>query len=795
MSLNIIFPNENKMKVEDLAKLKDKLSKLLQLKEIGKKEIDKLKKTLAKFRGYLLVADRNNLKEYFEKFCNLNTLDSFDSFLKKNNEEIKFSIFEMISFLVININNQELLKYIYSKKYPNMNIIDKIISINTKNNEEFLSQQINFIKSLALKINIDTLQYFYDSNYNQFPILTKSLSLYNYGDSMVRNVVKNIFLTLLGIENNKLREFLISFPINLYYPNIIFLLKNTILELSSIDIGVDEERKIVGRFQKETDFIVEVLMYLDDLLSLNIHKINYIIINCLLNEIIVPIINELKKKEKIQINVSLYILCLILFINKNKFLNNILSIFLFNQKIPDSLYKKVCSSSFSIIKEDIMKTINFLIIHNLYADVNDARWQKIKEFMKITTGNDLSIGEIDINNIYDFSKNIINMKDDNGNIDNPIFANVKDYLMSSDDNMILILNIIINSCIKFNKKLLMDKKDNINEINEDVSYNLLNKDYFQIDLNNNNSDNLLNALFKFFSEKKSFRLATYEIILTNIQLLIKTFLEKNDNNIDYKKKLTSRLIKLINVQFNELDELLKSDILNQYIFDSCIKVYDHYNKNANKKINDLVTLPYIIIPMKYLDKIKKIPEHLRYCKNNQELLRNYIFNIFFINDIINDLYDNKDEIIKSKRFPLQIETIQFSIGKEYSKNDIGGDYVECKMKKNNDYVLCEAISSYDTLYLGEIMNFKDFSKIKIIKKIPLRYLEIKNGENIFSLNLIDKTNEITQQNSLSLYFNDENEKINTINIFMQQIKFCLDLEESLFNSFIEEMKKKLNTLI
>ena len=806
MSLDIVFPNESKMKVKDFDKLKEKLCALLMLKNIGKKEIEKLNVCLGEIQGYLLVADRKNLKEYFKYFCDLNILNLFNSFLEKGIEAITFSILKMVSFLVINIQNKELLEYIYSKKFPagmfgqTMNIIDILISLNNKSNEEYLTYQINFIKSLTLKINIDTLNYFYDCNINQFPILTKSLSLYNYGDPLIRNVVKNIVLAIIKIENNNLREFLISFPIHLYYPNIIFQLKNAIMELISIDLGKDEGKKTFGQLQKQQDFIVDTLMYLDDLLSLNIEKINYIIINCLLNEIILPLIYSLDKGAKIPINYSLYLICLLLFTNnKNSFLYDIITHFLFNQKVPDSLYKKITCFTFTSVDKKIMEIINFLITNYLYADINEPGWQEIKKFMKYSTGTDLSTGDIDFYNIYDFSKNIMNMSNYDGNIDNPIFVNIQTYLKCNDDGIILILNLIINSCISFYKKLPMEKKYyNINDVDDVASYNLLSKNIFQKDFDNCKTENIINILFKILCNKKSFRLATYEIILNNIQLLIKTFLENNDNNKDYKQKLTFELIRVINEQFSKMEELLRKDASsNKFILDSCIKAYEHYIKNVNKKINDLITLPNILVPLIYLDKIEEIPEHLKDCKKNNELFRNYIFNIFFLNDIINDIYDNKDDIIKSKKFPLQIETIKFSIGKEYSEKDLGEDFVPCKIKRNNNFVFCQAILSYDTFYLGEIMsgNFNDLSKIKIFKKIPLRYIEVKNDNDPLSLSIIDKSNAITQKNPIILYFLDENNKFNSINYFIQQIAFCLDLEESLFNSYMEEMKKKLFKLL
>ena len=818
------------MNVKNLDDIKENLCRLL-VKNVNKQDIEHLNRYLGEIQGYLLVADRKDLKEYFDYFCKLNFLDIFNTFLEKRIERITFSMLEMISFLTINIQNQNLLEYIYAKKYPTnipgqqMNIIDKLISLDPKKNEEYLTYQINFIKSLTLKININSLNYFYDSNINQFPILTKSLSLYNNNDPLIRNVVKNIFLAIIKIEHPNLREFLISFPINLYYPNIIFQLKNTIMKLCMIDLGDDGGSKSFGKLQKEHDFIVDAIFYISDLLSLNIDKINFILINCLLNEIILPLIYVIvnQKNDNITIYHSLYIICLFLFTLKNEFLFNIITYILFKEKIPNKLFYKLSASPFTIINKNFMDIIDFLITNSLYADVNEPTWQKIKNYMKNTNGIDLSIGEINIENIYDYFKNIFVSNNESDYINNSIFENIKTFFLCNDDAIILILNLIVNSCIKFYKDLPEEEKsdnnvnnknnnededDGFNLINDNEykqviknnnkdnkKYNLLNNKFFQIDLNDDNSENILNQLFKYFKSLKIFRLATNEIFLYNIMLLIKLYLGKNKNELNTKKILIIKLLSILDEQFTKMNKLLKSDQhLNKYLFDCSLKAYEHYTKNIDKKISDLITLPNILVPIIYLDKIEEIPEYLRENKNNNEFLRNYIFNIFYINDIINELNDNKNNIIKSHKFPLEVETIKFSIGKEYSEKELGEDYVHCKIFRNNNYVVSQAILSSDTLYFGEVMSghFADLSRVKIFKKIPMRYLEIKNGENKCTLNIYDKTTKITSKNCIKMNCLNESNTTTMFNYLNQQMLFCQSLEESLFSSLMEDIKRKLH---
>ena len=175
MESKIDFPNEETMKVTDLDKLKSNLDKIYHSYHISKStkkdnklEISELKNCLGKMKGYILVADRKKLNEYFINFYNLNIINLLDQFLGLKIDKVSFNILEAIYFLVSNIKDIDFLEYLYKTQFPaniqdipyiKINILDKIILLEQIKNEEFLTYQINFMKSLALKINLDTLKY------------------------------------------------------------------------------------------------------------------------------------------------------------------------------------------------------------------------------------------------------------------------------------------------------------------------------------------------------------------------------------------------------------------------------------------------------------------------------------------------------------------------------------------------------------------------------------------------------------------------------------------------------------
>ena len=805
MNSNILFPNEKKMKITDLDKLKYDLIKIYHSyennkskKKNNKSEIADLNECLGKIKGYILFAEQKKLNEYFIQFYNLDIVNLLYQFLELKIDNISFTILEMIYLFISNIQNKHFLEYLFKTKFPanipdipdiKINILDKIIILDQIKNDEFLSYQINFMKSLALKMNIDTLKYFYDYNINLFPLLNKSFSLYNHSDGLIRNSIKNIFLSLIKIEDKNLREFLTVFPINLYYTNIIFEFKNTIIELCSVDFNKNDLHKKYNLMLKYYDSFLDTILYLNDLLLLKIDNINYILINCLLNEIILPLISSIKfqNKEYLSVFHSLYILSLILFTFKSEFIFNVIIFFLFQEGIPKPLYEKIIRKKFNKIDDKIMKNINNLITNIQEADVNDDNWKQISTAMKKVNGIDLSNGEIDYENIYDYVKNLMNYE--NEKIKNPFFENIKIFFLCHDDSIILNLNLIINTSINFYKVNKIEKKKN----------KLLESNYFKIDEKNNDSENIFNQLFKHLESSKDFRIATNEIIIYNIQVFIKIFFENNieKNNREYKKKFAKRLLKILDKQINEINKITEKDKnIIKYLYDSCLKAYEYYVKNINKKINDLITLSNILVPLVYLDKIEEIPLCLREDKYNDDYLKNYLLKLFFIYDIIIDLFDNKKNIIKNNKFPLFIDTFNLSIGKDYKLEELGEDCYNCKIFKNNKFVNCQAIFTVDSIYLGEIIdgNFDDISKIKIFKKIPLRYLEIKKTDDECILNIFDKTNKNTYKNTISMNGLDADNTKVIFNFVLQKIFNCQLLEQSLFNTLIEKIKN-INSII
>ena len=517
--MSIIFPDESKMSIEDLIIFKKELTELLYNDSYDINDLEKIRNIIRRLEGYLLMADKKKLFNYFDSFYDLGLLNILNNFLNKGISHISFSILECIYILLTNIQNTGLIFYIYSTKYQTyipgcyLNIIDKIISIDAKKKDEFLTYQVNFIKSLTLKLNIDCIEFFFDKNKNQFPILNKAFSLYDNKDAMIRSVVKNIFLTILKINDEHLRQFLTAFPNNIYYPNIIFQLRNIIIKLCLINFIDETKKNPIDKFRDEHDYLLDQMYYISDLLLIGIESINFILINCILNEIILPLLKILisQKEEKVSIVFALYILILFIYIVKNKFINDVISYCLFEENISQNLLEKIKEYEFKAINKNLMNNVNLIIINNQYADVNDSEWKTISNYMADVTGMDLSTGKIKNNNTYNSVKNII-YKDNNENnslIKNEILINIEMLFTAKDDCILLILNLLLYTEISFysnsnikeeNKNNIVQEKDKNTDIDKDknikinlenINSNLSNSKEKNINISNNINDELI----------------------------------------------------------------------------------------------------------------------------------------------------------------------------------------------------------------------------------------------------------------------------------------------------------------
>ena len=282
---------------------------------------------------YLVKGEAFNTTEsqlIFDTFCAKDFMNLLLTYSTFEIYEINLEIIKTFSFLMINIKSTTYLYYFFSK-----NLLNRIINKDyTKYDEEFLSYYINFLKSLSLRLDEVSVQLFYDEKKNSFPIIENVIKLYNHRDSMIRNVVRNIILNILKIKGVNLQEHFTELPSVSYLANLACHLRDICIKINN-----DVENKYCNNLQYLYDDLIDEATYIDDLLNLNLNKINYIIINCMFYYFILPVICGALSEttNKISKKVAVFLI-IFFFINmKNEAFKNCLFSLLFFEQLSQDL--------------------------------------------------------------------------------------------------------------------------------------------------------------------------------------------------------------------------------------------------------------------------------------------------------------------------------------------------------------------------------------------------------------------------------------------------------------------------
>ena len=329
---------------------------------------DDFKELIQLIIDYLIFGDKKKEQIYFDSFCELDFMKEFIVASKSKNMEILLQIIKSMSALILTITNKASLFFIFSNNFINNIITNDDIQ---ESGEDFLSFYVNFLKSLSLKIDSTTIQLFFQKEKNSFPLLENALKLYNHEDSMIKNVVRNIFLKFAGLskEYSPLKEYLMSLPTIKYFCFLSCRLVDMTLEINYLagynvlynyNVNPDFEfnyEKLKGIH----DDLIDEILYLNDILSLNDTDISFTMLNSLLYYYICPLLlgsilnykyftykeNQNRNvKYLVAPEIAIYMLTLFLSNIHNDSLLNILCTLLFRHRINKELIEKFVDVQF-----------------------------------------------------------------------------------------------------------------------------------------------------------------------------------------------------------------------------------------------------------------------------------------------------------------------------------------------------------------------------------------------------------------------------------------------------------------
>ena len=669
-----------------------KVLKEINDKEKHKKYKEDLKELIQLIIDYLIYGDKKKAHIFFDNFCELDFMQEFIKASKSKTTEILLQIIKSMSALILTITNKAFLFYIFSNNFIN-NIItnDKII----ESSEDFLSFYINFLKSLSLKIDVTTIKLFFHPEINSFPLLENAMKLYNYEDSMIRNVVKNIFLRFatLSKEYQPLKDFLMSLPIIKFFCFISCRLADMTLELNefagyNVLYNFNNDKIFDYKFEKLKalhDDIIDEILYINDLLGNNDPQINFVLLNNLFYYFVCPLLlgsifhyqffffESDKKKKSVKYlvapEISLYMLTLLFTNIHNDSLLNILCFLLFRRKINFEIIEKFINVQFTDKIPIIPSNYSYTYKEQNYKEKNLSFYQYIG---------------------YNFNKkficNLIMKTKENSKYEEIILLHEKyekffDDSFEPDEHYDEIFNDVFSNFSKYEKQLIREHHNIISQatgIQSGLSENEFTNNFLHyLNEEKNMKDNPLRKIL--FEEIFKYN---YEIVTFGVNILLYSMYYNimNDENNDMNKSLSRKMF-YYECEILPYDLYVNKKIINQTIIndeENNINNENNDENNINNENNNINNENNIISTSSKNNEKKEIAKEIKIENNNSkeslmifktekyELKYNNTEDIYkkdflYDNDVINDLINLLDHSkpYSSLQFLLNIYNIKY----------------------------------------------------------------------------------------------------------------------------------------
>ena len=606
----IIFHRDS---IDDLFSISQDKTKILN-------DLPKFQKILENIIENLL--SKENEEENFLTFCENNTQERIIEITNFKEKKINLIIIKVFSILIPNLKNKKLEYYLFSNNYMNQ-IISNISYNNKEDDTDYLSFYINFLKTLANKIDLNSFHLFFNRNYQRFPLLDELIIFLNYDkDIMIKNTSRNIFLTLLKLNYKPFIEYICDLPTITLFILFSENLKNKFMYFCKIKENSKSNNTIIisndnnksninnninlyNEIEENKETLADDISFIQDILSINVPKINYLLINTLFYISLKYLFNNILLRQNA--DVSFFILNLFLEIIKNQAIKNIIIFILYFSMIQINIIEIVANDEildvyrlldlnkyvFSDIKvesdKDKLSLDDYIILNYSSRFLNSLRYIKYND------------------NIYTELKDISRQLNKSDDLENEVKISIK--LLNKKIKRI---NFVLKQIEQYHNFI-----SKVTGINVGVSINSASHSFLQI-IHNNYKENLSlqdnifkNECMYYFTH---FHLSQY-LCAINEMFLINKIIKDEDISKGLKFKL-NLMTDFSKVNNNEISSVEKLDDNNNNIdqnFDTpppasfrfnSVNSYSKFYENKNniyknffgEKDNDIYLSSFLSLP-------------------------------------------------------------------------------------------------------------------------------------------------------------------------------------------------------
>ncbi|TMW57403.1 hypothetical protein Poli38472_003328 [Pythium oligandrum] len=212
---------------------------------------------------------------FFDYFCEKNILGLLVELGEsKPSVAVQIQLLQTLSLLVQNIATRTSLYYILSNNYVNK-LLECPFAYDT--DDDVRDWYVTLLKALSLRLNEDTVQFFFNTSNQSFPLYVQALRFGRCSETMIKVAVKTLMLNVLRVQDERVRRFLLEYQDMAYFQDIVEYANEMALKIQGLmNIWTPTATAaMTDKLEEAVDSYIDHCFYLQDILDVNLPELCY----------------------------------------------------------------------------------------------------------------------------------------------------------------------------------------------------------------------------------------------------------------------------------------------------------------------------------------------------------------------------------------------------------------------------------------------------------------------------------------------------------------------------------------
>ncbi|KAM3366782.1 hypothetical protein ACQJBY_015856 [Aegilops geniculata] len=331
----LFWRTRNRFSIEELRYLTDQLQKIHVVYEANKEFVVEALRSIAEL---MIYGDQHD-PLFFEFFMEKQIMGEFARILRISKlSRVSLQLLQTMSIMIQNLRNEHSIYYIFSNEHINF-LITYSFDFQI---DEMLSYYISFLRAISGKLNKNTISLLVTTKNDEvisFPLYVEALKFAFHEDSMIRVAIRTLTLNVYHVGDESVNRFVSRVPLSDYFSDMVKHFQKQCIDLDKLVVrsARNAEPVLMASIEDAIVQIEDALYYFSDVMSSGIPDLgNFItenILQLLVFRIVLPSLQRQRTDLWISVSTSMYLLCCILHIFKDKDMASTVAAALFHQ--PD----------------------------------------------------------------------------------------------------------------------------------------------------------------------------------------------------------------------------------------------------------------------------------------------------------------------------------------------------------------------------------------------------------------------------------------------------------------------------